>query len=108
MERRNMAKPALEISDNCTDAYVILAEMEKENNRKIELYGKGVNAAERILGKEIFQKEKGNFWKIIETRPYMRAQEGLAVALWNSGKLDSARAIYEKLLDLYLDDNQGN
>jgi hypothetical protein len=82
--------------------------MEKENNRKIELYGKGVNAAERILGKEIFQKEKGNFWKIIETRPYMRAQEGLAVALWNSGKLDSARAIYEKLLDLYLDDNQGN
>lgn len=79
-ERRNMAMRALEISENCPDAYVILAEMERDNNRKIEFYSKGVDTAERILGKEIFDREKGNFWGIIETRPYMRAQEGLAVA----------------------------
>ncbi len=107
-ERRNMAIRALEISENCPDAYVILAEMERDNNRKIELYGKGVDTAERILGKEIFDREKGYFWGIIETRPYMRAQEGLAGALWNSGKLDDAQRIYERLLDLNPGDNQGN
>jgi tetratricopeptide (TPR) repeat protein len=107
-ERRIMTIRALEISENCPDAYIILAEMEKDNSRKIELYGKGVDTAERILGKEIFHREKGNFWRIIETRQYMRAQEGLAFALWNSGKLDDAQRIYERLLDLNPNDNQGN
>ena len=108
VERRNMAIQALEISENCPDAYVILAERERDNNRKIELYSKGVNAGEKILGKEIFDREKGNFWGIIETRPYMRAQEGLAIALWDSGQLDRAQKIYERLLDLNPNDNQGN
>lgn len=104
-ECRKMAMRALEISENCPDACVILAEMERDNSRKIDLYTKGVEAAERILGKEIFHKGRGNFWEIIETRPYMRAQEGLAIALWNSGKLDDAQRIYEWLLDLNPDDN---
>ena len=99
VERRNMAIQALEISKNCPDAYVILAEMERDNNRKIELYAKGVESGEKVLGKEIFDRDKGNFWGIIETRPYMRAQEGLALALWDSGQLDRAQKIYERLLE---------
>ena len=107
-ERRNMAIQALEISKNCPDAYVILAEMERDNNRKIELYTKGVESGEKVLGKEIFDRDRGNFWGIIETRPYMRAQEGLALALWDSGQLDRAQEIYELLLELNPNDNQGN
>ena len=108
VERRNMALQALEVSQNCTDAYVILAEMEKDNNQRIELYSKGVEGAEKVLDKELFQTEKGHFWGIIETRPYMRGQVGLAVALWNSGEFKKAQKIYELLLQLNPGDNQGN
>ncbi len=107
-ERRNMAMQALVISENCPDAYVILAEMERDNNKKIELYTKGVEAGEKVLGKEIFDKDKGHFWGITDTRPYMRAMEGLAVVLWNSGQLDRTQEIYERMIELNPDDNQGN
>ncbi|MHB1493732.1 MAG: tetratricopeptide repeat protein [Thermoplasmataceae archaeon] len=107
-ERRDMAMQALEISENCPDAYVILAEMERDNNKKMELYTKGVKAGEKVLGKEIFDKDKGHFWGITETRPYMRAMEGLATALWNSGQLDRTQEIYERLIELNPNDNQGN
>lgn len=108
VERKNMALQALKVSQNCTDAYVILAEMEKDNNRKIELYSKGIEGAEKTLGREIFQTEKGHFWGLIETRPYMRAQDGLAVAFWSSKEFEKAQKIFELLLQLNPSDNQGN
>ncbi|MHB8360400.1 MAG: tetratricopeptide repeat protein [Thermoplasmataceae archaeon] len=108
VERRNIAMQALKISENCPDAYVILAEMEKDNNKKMELYTKAVEAGKKVLGKERFDKDKGHFWGITETRPYMRGMEGMAVALWNSGQLDRAQEIYERLLELNPHDNQGN
>ena len=105
--RREMALKALEISEDCADAYVILAELEKNPLTKIDLYRKAYTAARKSLGEEIFTESRGDFWKIIGTRPYMRAQEGLALSLWNSGSMDEAKSIYEELLDLNPDDNQG-
>jgi tetratricopeptide (TPR) repeat protein len=38
----------------------------------------------------------------------MRAMEGLAGSLWNSGQLDRTQEIYERLMELNPEDNQGN
>ena len=105
--RKEMALNALEVSENCADAYVILAELEKNPQTRIDLYRKASAAARKTLGEEIFTESRGNFWMMVETRPYMRAQQGLAFSLWDSGNIDEAKGIYEDMLDLNPDDNQG-
>jgi tetratricopeptide (TPR) repeat protein len=108
-ERRvELAEEALEISEDCTDAYVILAEETAEDAAEArELYEAGVQAGERALGEETFTEGAGNFWSILETRPYMRAREGLASALWVLGEREQALAHYRDMLELNPGDNQG-
>ena len=106
--RVELAEEALEISEACTDAYVILAEETAEDAGEArEFYETGVRAGEQALGDEIFTEEAGNFWGILETRPYMRAREGLASALWALGEREQALAHYRGLLELNPGDNQG-
>ena len=68
-------------------AYVILAELEKNPQTKIDLYRKASTAARKTLGEKAFTEYRGDFWKILGTRPYMRAQEGLALSMefWQNG-----------------------
>jgi tetratricopeptide (TPR) repeat protein len=106
--RVDLAEKALEISEDCADAYVILAEETAEDAQEArELYEAGTRAGERALGEEIFTEEAGNFWGILETRPYMRACEGLASSLWVLGERGQAIAHYRRLLELNPNDNQG-
>ena len=60
-----------------------------------------------MLGREFFSEHRGQFWNILETRPYMRARARLAVLLVSAGHSDAAIAHFEALLDLNPDDNQG-
>jgi len=76
-QRVKLARKALEISPDCADAYVLLAEETAENlAEKRELYEQGVAAGERALGERMFKEEAGSFWGILQTRPYMRARAG--------------------------------
>jgi hypothetical protein len=75
-----LAKKALTISADCADAYNLLAkETAKSLDEAIELFTKGLEAGLRAIGgKQAFKKNVGYFWGLLETRPYMRAKEGLA------------------------------
>ena len=102
------AEKALALSPDCADAYVLLAEQTARNSREAKkLYEKGVEAGERALGQEIFIEEAGNFWGLLESRPYMRARYGLAQALWALADRKAAIAHYQELLRLNPNDNQG-
>jgi len=63
--------------------------------------------AEKQLGKEFFKKNKGHFWLITETRPYMTARAGMAECLNAMGRINEAQEIYEHLIELNPNDNQG-
>ncbi len=103
-----LAHEALEISPDCADAYVLLAEEEADTvGRALEYYQKGVEAGERALGKPFFEENAGYFWGILETRPYMRARQGVAQLLWELDRTDEAAAHYRAMLDLNPHDNQG-
>lgn len=103
-----LAKKALKISPDCADAYVLLAEEQSADAWEArEWYEKGVEAGERALGEELFTEEQGNFWAILETRPYMRALEGVASTSWAVGDYEKALAAYRRLLELNPNDNQG-
>ncbi|MDO8689964.1 MAG: hypothetical protein Q7R39_08135 [Dehalococcoidia bacterium] len=107
-ERVRLARLALQVSPDCADAYVLLAEeMAGSSKQAAELYAEGVAAGERALGKETFEEEVGHFWGIIKTRPYMRARFGLVESLWATGRRPEAIAHAWDLLRLNPGDNQG-
>ena len=104
-----MAKAALKLSPDCADAYVLLAEHEDSNQKLLGLYKKGVEAGRRALGESFFENAAnlGHFWGIIETRPYMRALEGMAFTLWDMGQNEEAEIYYRQMLHLNPGDHQG-
>jgi tetratricopeptide (TPR) repeat protein len=107
-QRVQLAHKALALSPDCADAYVLLAEeTAKTPQQARELYQQGVAAAERALGPEIFEEGVGHFWGIVETRPYMRAREGLAHVLWLTGEHRTAIDHLKAMLHLNPGDNQG-
>jgi tetratricopeptide (TPR) repeat protein len=105
--RYKLAENALALNPNCVDAYVILAEKTKSLEDAILMYEKGIQAGERELGKEFFKENKGFFWGLTETRPFMRAKQHYAEALSLLGNVKDAIVQYEELLELNPMDNQG-
>lgn len=107
-KRVELARKALEISPDCADAYVLLAEESTRSVKKARLlYEQGVQAGERALGPDVFVHDVGHFWGIVETRPYMRARSGLAQTLWALDERAEAIAHFADMLRLNPGDNQG-
>lgn len=108
VERRRLAKRALQISPDCADAYGILAEdCTHDPNEELQLWQRGVLAGERAIGRQCFKQDKGLFWGILETRPYMRAKQGLSQCLWDMSRKDEAIRHAQEMLELNPSDNQG-
>lgn len=104
---RKLIKDALKLDPNCSDAYIMQGDMADSLPNAIKFYRQAVAAGERAAGPENFAKNKGHFWGILETRPYMRALQTLASALWFYGEADEAIELFQTMLELNPDDNQG-
>lgn len=106
--RCELAREALEISNDCADAWVLLGEEEAESAEEAKIFfEQAVKAGERALGKEFFEENEGHFWGIMETRPYMRAKEALADVLLGLGERMQAIEHFRDMLRLNPNDNQG-
>lgn len=107
--REALIRKALAISPDCADAYLLMAESCRDINQAREYYEQGVQAGERAIGPEMFKQlaADGAFWGYLETRPYMRAREGLASILWEQGEHAEAIEHIRALLQLNPNDNQG-
>jgi tetratricopeptide (TPR) repeat protein len=104
----SLAKQALEFDSGCLDALVVLAVSEsKDVNECIERLEKAVAVGERALGSDFFEENKGEFWGITETRPYMRVREALAQNLVLAKRYGEAEEHYEAMMELNPNDNQG-
>jgi tetratricopeptide (TPR) repeat protein len=101
-----LARRALELSPDCADAYMILAERTGDPEQEIRLYNEAVAAGERALGPERF-KSDAPFWADVLTRPFMRAVDALADACVRRGRTGEAIGHYQRLLRLNPNDNQG-
>jgi tetratricopeptide (TPR) repeat protein len=107
-KRLALAHKALKESKDCADAYVLLAEEEADSLKQaFEYFQRGVEAGEHALGQDFFKKNRGPFWGLLETRPYMRAMEGMANCLWKLKRKEEALNTYQKILHLNPNDNQG-
>ncbi len=103
-----LARQALTIDPDCCDALVLLAERAGDPESALPLYKRAVEAGERQLGLDRFEKDAGHFWGIVETRPYMRARQQLALTLMELGEFEQAAGHFNELLRLNPNDNQGN
>ncbi|WP_269931017.1 tetratricopeptide repeat protein [Aminobacter sp. HY435] len=106
-KRRALAEKALAISPLCADAWGILAQLsEAGSDDELEYWRRAVEAGKSALG-DSFEEMVGEFWGWMETRPYMRARQGLARALWQRGLRDEATDHLKDMLRLNPNDNQG-
>lgn len=97
---------ALEIDPGNVDCQLqLLTAFSPSEEEGLAFARKIVETAEKRLGKKMFEECKGHFWGMLETRPYMRARNGLAWRLTARGKIEEAIAEYEGLLELCPGDN---
>lgn len=107
-EVRKLMRQAVKLDPDCVDALLMLAKVTRLSAPKyIEKMREAVQAGERTLGQEFFKANRGHFWLVMETRPYMRARFDLGMALGNDGDFAGAIAEFEGMLDLNPRDNQG-
>jgi tetratricopeptide (TPR) repeat protein len=105
--RVRLAREALELCPDCADAYALLAAEASSPRERLDYYERAVAAGERAIGPEAFREGVGHFWGLLTTRPYMRAREGLAHALWGVGRREEAAGHVREMLRLNPNDNQG-
>ncbi len=101
-----LAKKALEISKYCVDAHNILADHAKTWGEALAIYQHAAELGKEFFGEE-FKRWEGNFWGILETRPYMRARSGIVRCLRAMGDTKNLIKHYKELLKLCQNDNLG-
>lgn len=105
--RVHLAETALEMYPDSSDANLILAE-ESDNEHDARSYLKeGIAAGKRELGELFFEENKGDFWGLHETRPYIRICKSYAESCWFGGDAKEAAQILEHILELNTEDNTG-
>jgi tetratricopeptide (TPR) repeat protein len=104
---KKLIKQALELDPNNADAYNYLASVENDVDKALTLYRQAEEAGERALGEEFMEENKGHFWGLIETRPYMRAKAGVADCLYAKNRMNAAVEVYREMIELNPNDNQG-
>lgn len=106
--RMALARRALSISPFCADAWLLLTTLRSiADDARREMLERAVLAAELAIGEESFKANRGSFWGVLETRPYMRARYALAEHLWFAGEQNQAIEHLREMLILNPNDNQG-
>ena len=105
--RIKLARRALAISEDCADAWIVLADAAPTAQVAAELYEGGMRAGVAAIGAERFESLRGALWKDLETRPYMQARLGLAEALIDLDRHADALNHYRALLELDPSDSLG-
>jgi tetratricopeptide (TPR) repeat protein len=99
---------ALKIDPHNVDAALMLLDtVGLDGEERIEALAGIVETGAKKLGKKAFRKLAPDFWGFLETRPYMRAREQLAMCLFFDGRLEDAIREFQEMLMLNEKDNQG-
>jgi tetratricopeptide (TPR) repeat protein len=99
---------ALALDADCVEAFEYLGDMCEGPLQSLMFYRQGCEAARKKLGVDFFKKNKGFFWGLHETRPYMRCLKNCAECLYLLEEKEASLDIYLELLQLNPNDNQGN
>jgi tetratricopeptide (TPR) repeat protein len=74
---------------------------------EMKYYKKAIDAFKKRYTDKYFEENKGYFWGLLETRPFMRALQGYGRFLYDGGQKEEAIEAYSYMLELNPNDNQG-
>lgn len=101
-------RKALEADPGCCEAKIRLARLESRTSEEhIQRLEEAIASEEARLGPVFFKEERGHFWGMTESRPYMRACADRAWLLLELGRLVEAQKAFRALIQLNKHDNQG-
>ncbi len=107
-EVSELVKKALDLDPYCIDARAMEATLKSKSDAELmDKLDKILEVARELIGEEFFREHSGDFWRVIETRPYMRVKEALIRMLIEHGEKEKAIGHCEAMLELNPDDNQG-
>lgn len=98
---------ALLLDPDCIEAYEFLGDVEDSLPVSMVFYEKGIAIGRKVFGGEFLEENKGMFWGFHQTRPFMRCLQHQATCLYTIGKIKESVAIWEEMLELNPNDNQG-
>ena len=104
--KKNVEK-ALQLAPDCVGAYEYLASRETSPQKALEKFDKGIAIGWKKFGGKFLEENKGHFWGIHETRPFMRCLYQKANILLIYGKMEDSVDIMKEMLELNPNDNQG-
>lgn len=102
-----LVKEALKLNPDNVRAMTYLADHSDKLEESYELYRQAVQIGAKQLGENYFIENKGHFWGMHETRPYMAAKLGYADCLYAIDKTEESIREYSEMLELNPGDNQG-
>ncbi|MEN0045843.1 MAG: hypothetical protein AAF806_02160 [Bacteroidota bacterium] len=104
---RRRAKKALKLDPDCIAAHEYIGNTYQYYHKRGPHFEKGVEIGRRIFGGDFLKTNKGHFWGVTETRPFMRCLGMLAECYYNPGQTTKAIEIWKEMLELNPNDNQG-
>ena len=109
VEKVQLAHQVLEQDPDNINALMLIAQWEASgSSERRDLLKRAVEGCERALGDDFFNKNKGRFWVIRETRTFMEALTNLASSYAHLKDYTNAIACYERAIILNPADNQFN
>jgi hypothetical protein len=106
-ERARVVDEALGHDPYCPEAMLAMADLQPDDRERLDLIAIARHIAGRRLGEELFERERGNFWTLPETRTYMLATYQLSAAYWAEDDGERCVELAQELLSLNPNDDQG-
>lgn len=108
VEALRLAHEAQDLDLDSIDAQRLMVSLlPMDDDSRLRLLNEIVSKAETNLGENVFAERLGDFWGVIETRPYMRAKLNLGEVLIEQGRFAEAIPVYERIIELNSKDNLG-
>jgi tetratricopeptide (TPR) repeat protein len=105
-KRLKLLRQALETCPDCADAHLAMAYRERDLQKMRPLFERAVEAGRHMIPPQTWDKGVGEFWRRIETRPFMRAMMGLGECLRAMNQHEEAAQQFEEMIRLNPIDHQ--
>ena len=97
---------ALALDPDCISAYEYLGSIQPISHLALPYYAYGIQIGRKKFAIELID-DRGQFWAIHDTRPFMRCMNNYASCLVGIGHSDKALEVYKEILALNVSDNMG-
>ena len=98
---------ALKLNPDCIEAYYFLADMQETPEKVVAMFDKGIAIGRKLFGGDFLEANRGHFWGINATRPFMQCLYQKAFFLLMMKKTDEGISILKEMIELNPHDNQG-